>query len=335
MKHIKKIILFALLILTISSTVKSLNAEEAYTINKVTPITNKSLEIELNKKTPLAKGSINSDFNIYKDIKTNDIIKESTNQKKIVVNINDSFKDNSSYSILLISWAEWSIDFKTKDNFIWTEIKNDTLEDIQWIEKIIIKTERQIEIFFLQNLIESDIELKLYKNIFVDKTIKNEKINILLKNKLENNSKYISALTLLEDNKSKKINIENWIYDFNTQILKNYNNELNQDTNLQDKVEDSSKKNSLENKLLNALEWIKVGDISDNLLNEESEINNVINEKLASASENKEQTQLEKLALKTEETPDTGAETWVLIFGTFIINTFYFLSRRKKNKIAK
>ena len=83
------------------------------------------------------------------------------------------------------------------------------------------------------------------------------------------------------------------------------------------------------------MEWTKVWDISDNLLNEESEINNVINEKLASASENKEQTQLEKLALETKETPDTGAETWVLIFGTFIINTFYFLSRRKKNKIAK
>jgi len=74
---------------------------------------------------------------------------------------------------------------------------------------VIIKTEGQIEIYFLQNLIESDIELRLYKEIFVDKTIKNEKIKILLKTKLENNSKYISTITLLEDNKSKKIDIEN------------------------------------------------------------------------------------------------------------------------------
>jgi len=74
---------------------------------------------------------------------------------------------------------------------------------------VIIKTEGQIEIYFLQNLIESDIELRLYKEIFVDKTIKNEKIKILLKTKLENNSKYISTITLLEDNKLKKIDIEN------------------------------------------------------------------------------------------------------------------------------
>jgi len=334
MKHIKKIILFALLILTISSTVKSLNAEEAYTINKVTPITNKSLEIELNKKTNLAKGSINSDFKIYKDIKINDITKDSINLKKVVVNINGSFKENSSYSILLISWAEWNIEFKTKSNFIWTEIKNNNLEDIQSIEKVIIKTEGQIEIYFLQNLIESDIELRLYKEIFVDKTIKNEKIKILLKTKLENNSKYISTITLLEDNKLKKIDIENWIYEFSTSTLDNYNNELSQDSSLEDKVENSSKKNSLEDKFLSALEWIKVGDISDNLLNEESEISDELNS-ASDDPENKEQTQLERLALWTEETPDTGAETWVLIFGTFIINTFYFLSRRKKNKIAK
>jgi hypothetical protein len=36
------------------------------------------------------------------------------------------------------------------------------------------------------------------------------------------------------------------------------------------------------------------------------------------------------MALNQKETPDSGAETLVLIFGTFILSTLYFLSRRKK-----
>jgi len=34
------------------------------------------------------------------------------------------------------------------------------------------------------------------------------------------------------------------------------------------------------------------------------------------------------------QTPDTGAETWVLIIATLFINTFYYLSRRKKSVLA-
>ena len=62
-----------------------------------------------------------------------------------------------------------------------------------------------------------------------------------------------------------------------------------------------------------------------------------LQEELNSAAEdpaNKEKTQLENLALSQKETPDTGAETWVILLATFIINTFYYLSRRKKITLA-
>jgi len=47
-----------------------------------------------------------------------------------------------------------------------------------------------------------------------------------------------------------------------------------------------------------------------------------------------EEGNVEELALWATETPDTGAETWVLILGTLIINTFLTSARRKKSKIA-
>jgi len=83
---------------------------------------------------------------------------------------------------------------------------------------------------------------------------------------------------------------------------------------------------------MNALESTNISE--DDLLKETNEIK----EELKSASNNpkkEELTQLEKLALKSKETPDSWAETSILIFLTFIINTFYFLSRRKKNKLIK
>jgi len=39
-------------------------------------------------------------------------------------------------------------------------------------------------------------------------------------------------------------------------------------------------------------------------------------------------------ATMVTQTPDTGAETWVLIIATLFINTFYYLSRRKKSVLA-
>jgi hypothetical protein len=65
------------------------------------------------------------------------------------------------------------------------------------------------------------------------------------------------------------------------------------------------------------------------LLDWEKELKQAL-ESASEDPENKEKTQLEKLALWQKETPDSWAETWVLILGTFILNTLYFLSRRKK-----
>jgi len=38
---------------------------------------------------------------------------------------------------------------------------------------------------------------------------------------------------------------------------------------------------------------------------------------------------VESVAMSATATPETGAETWVLIMLTLFINTFYYFSRRK------
>lgn len=39
---------------------------------------------------------------------------------------------------------------------------------------------------------------------------------------------------------------------------------------------------------------------------------------------------LEKVATTAQVMPNTGAETWILIFSTLFINSFLYFSRRKK-----
>jgi hypothetical protein len=47
-----------------------------------------------------------------------------------------------------------------------------------------------------------------------------------------------------------------------------------------------------------------------------------------------EKMSVEEVALQAVETPDTGAETWVLLLGTLIINSLFYFSRRKQSSLA-
>lgn len=74
-------------------------------------------------------------------------------------------------------------------------------------------------------------------------------------------------------------------------------------------------------------------EISEEALQLLSESWAVVEEWLNSAKE-EEKWNLKEVAMNTPHTPDTWAETWVLILWTLIINTFLTYSRRKKSKTA-
>jgi hypothetical protein len=224
-----------------------------------------------------------------------------------------------------IFWVEWDIIFQTWDDILWKEIENNDLDGReQWIKSIKIIKSNVIELSFIKNIEVDDLEFQLLETIEIDKikSISDDnKIKILLKWKILKNSEYVWTLTYLEWTKLWKIDIEKGIYYFLSKKIKEYNKTLD-DTFVLESLEDTLKNALAESKENNQYE----------LLDSEKEL-----QELNSAwddPENAEQTQLEKLALAQMETPDTGAETWVLIFATFILNTFYFLSRRKKKQVS-
>ncbi len=357
MKYLRKILVIIAAILTVVLSVRSSHAEdEWYTMMNVTPKSSNEVQISFDKDIKLEWNDRTSDLRIYQDIEIEDAVRVDWEAKKVLVKLATPIQKSSSYSILSISWIEWSMELDIKDTITGVELKNDdTDENFQWINKIIITDSQNLEIYFIDDILEDDLEFKFYRNVPIKKVVLSwdaKKVDFILWNNLEDTSKYVATLTLIEWEDWSKITIEWGIYDFSTEILEWWIMEDVEDIkeSSEEKNESSATKavksvikslseeeKSLEEELLESMKdsdiLNKFSSNASELLDEEKELAN----ELLSASEdiaNNIPTQLESIALGTDETPDTGAETWVLIMLTFIINTYYTIARRKKEKLA-
>ncbi len=333
MKYMKQIGILVFALLSVALSVESgYTAESNYSVAKITGTTTQTLELELDKGLTFKSKELNSDLKVYKDITVKESVKDSKDLKKVTLSLGGALSKGESYSILSISWVEWDIEFKTGKSLEWAEIPNSALEGTeQWIKKIVLLNATSLEVYFVKDIQESDLEFKVYKDVAISKIqkLESKKLEVILKDILEDNSKYVGTLTYLETTDLEKVEIEAGIYDFSTDSLNKYVATSESAEKVAELWEDTS---DLEKDLLKALEGSK--DLNgDKLSDEEKAIKDGLNA-AGEDPDNKEKTQLEKLALSTGETPDTGAETWVLILGTFIINTFYYYSRRKKLNIA-
>lgn len=348
MKYLKNTLVLASVFVALWFSIQSWHAaEEVYNLKSITPTSTQSVEIELNKNVWIKEKDIMSDLKIYQDRAVKDSIKDISNTRMVEVSLIDALTKGDSYSILSISGVEWSIEFTIWNSLDNHEIPNGSLDgEEQGIESILITDPSTIQIVFLQELADEEFDFKIYKDIAVESmtTGSNDStIDVLLKDSLEDNSAYVWTVTLFEWG-ADKIDIDSGIYDFTTDTLDKYSAksvgesllwELGLTDDMASELMDSevlgsqTDEESLEATLLAALEGVTQSDNGEELLSWEEEINFELNAAWEDPA-NRENTQLENLALSSGETPDTGAETWVLVIATFIINTFYFLSRRKR-----
>ena len=324
MKHLVKnsaILWFSILFILLS--IKSSYAAETYMLKNIEATTTKTVELELDKK--ITKTFTQSDLEIYKSV-DNKATKVAAEENKVMLELTSNIEKNTNYSLISISSVEWNIIFKTGDDILLKEIQNNSLEaGEQWIKSILIKDATHLVLTFVQNIDAWDLEFQLLKTLEVKSIISladSAKIKATLEWEMLNNEQYLGTLTYLQTNSLEKIEISKWINYFTTWELAKYEWPTKEELAL----ENSSNNNqSLEDALNKAL-------------NESSDLNSEeLKDELNSAAEdpaNLEKTQLEKLALDQKETPDTGAETWIILLATFIINTFYYLSRRKKSILA-
>ena len=128
----------------------------------------------------------------------------------------------------------------------------------------------------------------------------------------------------MQDASGEFLEFDTGIYDFNSPVI--------DDTimlEVQDDVVMIDEENSEE--LLNVVE---VQNLVENKSNGED-----IPELEAAGDEtwlikDKEMLYTEEVATMVTQTPQTGAASWVLVLVTLLINSFYYLSRRKKQAIT-
>ncbi len=336
MRQTIKYIALAMITMLVSTNI-SFASNSAWEIQSMKALSATEVEMKLKTDIPFVTDSLSWDLKIFKDITAESISRDTENSKKLILKVSSDITAESSYSILSIFWVDGNIDFDLWGEIIGQEIPNKLPPEWdQWIEKIKIVTLRTIEVYFKKSLDESEFEFKIWKKInsssIIPNNIDKKTISIKLIDNLEANSDYITTISELKSTSGDSITFENWFFDFssawaNIPVVKWWDK-------------------SLEEQLMNKLEWTNTSS------NSSIEMNSALSEEIkkllweseeetkswtTSWSWEKEEvrTQLENLALDAKQTPDTWAETWVLILLALWINTGLYLYKKTfRRKIA-
>ncbi len=178
------------------------------------------LKIFFDKDIETGNQDVYPDIKIFKDLENKNISLDLEDNKLVNLVLENSLSSYSSYSLLSVVGAEWTIDFEIEDEIAWLEI---IWGYSQGIEKIVILDEKNLDIYFTQPVDWESIEVKLLK--WIKETayrINNEnkkELNVYLENSLNENSKYIVMMFGLSTQEWNNYSITNSIYDFMTQTI--------------------------------------------------------------------------------------------------------------------
>lgn len=214
MKFIKSFLVLFFTVLLLNNTF----AEDINTSIIDLDSTNSNLiKIFLDKEIISTGNTISWDIKVFKDLNSTNIVKDLENNKIITINLANELEKNTSYSLLSVYWAEWTIDFKIWDIINGLEINGDWTT---WVSKINIIDSKTIKVLFEKDILWNDIDIKILKEYSVSSlTINEENKKVLewkLTNNLDENSKYLIMLFSFTISEWNNYIIDNSIYDFTT-----------------------------------------------------------------------------------------------------------------------
>lgn len=280
---------------------------------------------------------------VLQDMTLNQAQKNLENSKKVTITLEEPLRQNTKYSILSILGAQGSIDFQTGDFLENQEIPNTSLfgQD-QNIQSITIINDKILDLNYVSDVVESDFEYKLLQELEVlsieNTSAADERLIVNLGQEITADREYILMVISLIGSDGDEITFDTGIYDFTSpesleksqsvidaqtpKSSKDITTSFNQEAQMsvQEKIAQRNAAKLLE--VEQAEVTVQEIPMQDSLLPEEEELN-------AAPSDTGLMKSTLSVAAEATMTPDAGAETWVLIFATLLINTFYYFSRRK------
>ena len=209
-----KILLILLSLIAFKGNVYAANIEEIIIIN------DKNIDLQLSKDVVLSEWIVDSEIKFFKDIEITFVSKDFNDQNKLILNLASDLQLNKTYSLLTIIWPEINLDFVTWISLEDFEISNkeNTNLQTQWLNRIVIKDSKTLELYFNNVLQEEEFEFKLLNELNIQSLTSNlnNKISLVLDDNIETLSIYLIMILSVKDNIWNEVIFDEDLYELNT-----------------------------------------------------------------------------------------------------------------------
>lgn len=236
---------------------------------------------------------------------------QSADTQTVELRLEDALTPNTQYSLLALSGAEGSLDFRTPagvEGFIannFTSMKSDDIDSIEILD------DRTMIVSFRQQLTSIDYDFKLFAELDITEVRKDDiqlpVLSIETHTSLKSETNYLLMFIDMFNADGRMIDFDTGIYDFTTPEFE-----------IDDMV---SIETDASMYLDEYLEEDDIRALEQDIIEAEIPLE---------AAPELEDSNLEELALDADRTPDTGAPILILLLITLIANIILFGSRLKK-----
>lgn len=343
MKYIQNICLSSLLIV---SGILQVSANSNVTIIDV--IDTKTISFAVSEGIQLPEGILKWDIKILQDIDVSSAAASSSDPKSVLVKLESPLQALTEYSILTVFGMEWSIDFKTGvQTASGTVFMNTALtQGEQWISSLILKDSSTLEIQYTSELLADEFEYKILATVPVkqiEKKKNDTRIYVTLSSEIYPSEDYILMTLALQDINNAPIEFDGGIYDFSSPATLESFSPVDTSSEtasgsletplisiIGEDVDTSMAQETIQQKIAKRNAEKNISDSPSVAVSETTNemLNTTVEPELNAAPE--ETHFVKDIALSAQSTPETGAETWIILFLSLIINTFFYFTRTKQ-----
>jgi len=137
----------------------------ASTIEKLEALDNNTVQLTASSDVVFSDVKVEGDIKLLKDVSVSFSSKDRVNSRKVLINLSNNLITNTSYSLITVLWGEWNIDFKISDTISWEFSNTGFLEWEKWVEKINIIDPKTLELYYNYDLTEWTFEYKILSEI--------------------------------------------------------------------------------------------------------------------------------------------------------------------------
>lgn len=263
------------------------------------------------------------EIKVLKDIAVSSATKDLANPKVINLSLAGDITKSTSYSLISIFGVEGSMDFSIGEAITNVEIKN--TDAASSIDKIVVVDSKRIDLHFKSDVVGTEFEFKILSGLEVKALgvdMEGTNLMITLNTPLESSKNYILMIVSLKDNVGKDILIDDGIFDFSTWV---FAPEVPVSATGTTETLPQAQTGTTEATTL--FPSVAGSGTTDTPAAAEIPASTPVANDATTATSGTGN--IEEVAMNSGSTPDTGAETWVLILATLLINGFIYLYRRK------